>query len=307
MLHEYVPIDIGMREVKTDLLNSISLQLWLVKLLQDGRVDEEQFIKMHREYEAQIEQLMSQRKEMLEEAQKLDSIKALNEVKVFYDELKKKRELDVISEEEYKVKARSFNWEINNLNEEIRRQEEKIEFLKDASHGKSLEEVIKTKTKAENYRKTVESLKVSRGIGPKTIAVVKESLDKVLNYFEEFGEVIHKPEIRKSEIINLQEEHLDLYKPGYIRINEKKPEIHKLKVEEKKDEIKDVIIEVKEENIEKVDVVRVMCPYDDKKGDKCKVIAFGKTEVDAYHKLENHIKKHHPEKLMDIKKTYART
>jgi len=166
MLHEHVPIDIGMREVKTDLLNSISLQLWLVKLLQDGRVDEEQFIKMHREYEAQIEQLMSQRKEMLEEAQKLDSIKALNEVKVFYDELKKKRELDVISEEEYKVKARSFNWEINNLNEEIRRQEEKIEFLKDASHGKSLEEVIKTKTKAENYRKTIESLKVSRGIGP---------------------------------------------------------------------------------------------------------------------------------------------
>ncbi len=243
---------------------------------------------------------------MLEEAQNLDAIKTLNEVKVYYDELKEKRELGIISEEEYKVKAQSYIWEINNLNEEIRRQEEKIEFLKDSSHGKSLEEVIKAKTKAEEYRKAVESLKGLKGIGPETISVVKASLDKVLNYFEEFGEVIHKPEIRTSKIINLQDEHLDLYKPGYIRINEKKPETHKLKVEEIKDEIKDVIIEVKEENIEKSEIVRVMCPYSNKKGDKCKVIAFGKTEVDAYHKLENHIKKHHPEKLMDIKKIYAR-
>lgn len=306
MQYEHVPMDPGMREVQTDLMNNISLQLWLVKLLQDGRVYEDQFTKMHRKYEIQIEQLMSQRKEMLEDTQNLDLKTALNEVKIYYEELKKKRELEIISEEEYKVKAQSFEWEINSLNKEISKQEAKIEFLKDPSHGKSPEEVINTKTRAENHRKTMESLKISGDISPETLAVAKESLDKILNYFDEFDLVNHKPEIRIPKVRHIQEVHLDWYKPEFTRITKKKPEIHELKIEEEKDEIQDIIIEVKEENIEKPKNIRVMCPYDDKRGDKCKVIAFGKTKVDAYHRLENHIKKHHPEKLTDIKETYAR-
>jgi hypothetical protein len=306
MLHEHVPMDPGMIEAQTDLLNAISLQLWLIKMLQNGRVDDEQFIKMHREYEAQMDQLISQRKEMLEEAQNLDFIRDLNEVKIYYDELKKKRELGIISEEEYKVKARSFDWEINNLNEEIRRQEEKIEFLKDVSHGKHLEEVINTRTKAEDYKKALGSLKISGDVGQEVIIVTNESLDKILNYFKEFGEVNHEPEVSVPESIILQEEHLDVKKPEILMVDETKPEIQEIKVEEKIVDVKDIIIDVKEEKTVKSEVVRVMCPYHDKKGDKCKVLAFGRSEVDAYLKLENHVKKHHPEKMMDLKKTYAR-
>ena len=201
MLHEHVPMDPGMIEAQTDLLNAISLQLWLIKMLQDGRVDDEQFIKMHREYEVQMDQLISQRKEMLEEAQNLDLIRDLNEVKIYYDELKKKRELGIISEEEYKVKARSFDWEINNLNEEIYRQEAKIELLKDVLHGKPLEEVINTRTKAEDYKKALGSLKISGDVGQEVIIVANESLDKILNYFKEFGEVNHEPEVSVTESI----------------------------------------------------------------------------------------------------------
>ncbi len=288
-------MDPGLRELQTDLMNNISLQLWLVKLLQDERVEEEQFIKMHRDYETHIEQLMSQRQEMMEDAQILDLKRALNEVKVYYNELKKKRELGIISEKEYIVKAKSFDWEINNLKKEISIQEAKIEFFKNPLYGKSYEEVMHTKTKAENYRKTMESLSISREISANTVVIAKESLDKILNYFEELDVENQKPETHIPKVIHIQEEHLDRYIPEITRINIKKPEIHELKIEEeKKDEIQDIIIEVKEENIEKQKIIRVMCPYDDKKGDKCKVIAFGKTEVDAYQKLENHIKKHHP-------------
>ncbi len=319
MQYENVPMDPGMKEVQTDLMNNISLQLWLVKLLQDGRVYEDQFTKMHRKYEDQIEQLMNQRKVMLEDTQNLDLKTALNEVKIYYEELKKKRELEIISEEEYKIKAKSFEWEINYLNKEIFKQESKIEFLKDPPHGKFPEEVINMKDKAETYRKTIERLTISGEISPKAIAIAKGSLDKILNYFDEFDLINHKPEVRTPKVRHIQEVNLDWYKPEFKIITKKKPEIHKLKIEEKKDEIQDInigvkeikneiqdiIIKVKEENIEKPKNVRVICPYDDKKGDKCKVIAFGKTEVDAYNKLENHIKKYHPEKLTDIKETYA--
>lgn len=295
-----------MREAQTDLLNNISLQLWLVKLLQDGRIDEEQFIKLHGEYENQIEQLMSQRREMMEDAQILDLKKASNEVKVYYDELKKKRELGIISEEEYIVKAKSFDWEINNFEKEISTQEARIEFLKNLPSGMSFEEIMQAKTRVENYRKKMESLNVSRDIKQDTIAVVKQSLDKILKYFEEFDELNHKPEVRIPEVRLIQEEQLDRYVPEITRIKMKKPELHELRVEEKIDEIQDIIIEVKEEDVEKPKIIRVMCPYVDVKGDKCKVMAFGKTEDDAYKKLESHIKKHHPEKLTDIKETYAR-
>jgi len=306
MLHEHVPVDPTMREAQTNLLNAISLQLWLIKLLQDGRVHEEQFLKMHRKYEAQMDQFMSRRKEMLEEAQNLDLIRNLNEVKIYSDELKKKRELGIISEEEYEVKARSFDWEINHLNEEIYSQEAKIEFLKDVSHGKSLEEIFNAKTKAEDYEKALGSLIISGDINPEEIIVAKKSLDKILDYFKEFGEVNHKPEVSVPEATIIQEEDLDVSKPEIMMVDEKKLEIQEMKVEDNIDEIKDVIIDVKKEKIIKPEIVRVMCPYNDKEGNKCKVIAFGKSEVDAYRKLENHVKKHHTEKLMDIKKTYAR-
>ncbi len=306
MLHEHVPMDPGMIETRTNLLNAISLQLWLIKMLQYGRVDDEQFIKMHREYEAQIDQLLSQRKEMLEEAQNLDLIKDLNEVKVYYDELKKKRELGIISEEEYKVKARSFDWEINNLNEEIYRQEAKIELLKDVSHGKLLEEVINTKTNAEDYKKALSSLKISGDVGQEVVIVANKSLDKILSYFKEFGEVDHEPEVSVPEPIILQEEHLEVKKPEILMVDETKPEIQEIKIEEKLVDVKDTIIDVKEDTTVKSEVVRVMCPYHDIKGDKCKVLAFGRSEVDAYRKLEDHVKKHHPEKMMDLKKIYAR-
>ena len=242
MQYEHVPMDPGMREVQTDLMNNISLQLWLVKLLQDGRVYEDQFTKMHRKYENQIEQLMSQRKEMLEDTQNLDLKTVLNEVKIYYEELKKKRELEIISEEEYNVKAKSFEWEINFLNKEISKQEAKIEFLKDPSHGKFPEEVINAKTRAETYRKTMEKLTISGDISPKTIAVVKESLNKILNYFDEFDLVNHKPEIRTPKVKHIQEIHLDWYKPEFTKITKKKPGIHELKIEEEKDEKQDIII-----------------------------------------------------------------
>ncbi len=306
MLHEDVPMDPGMIKAQSDLFNFISLQLWLIKMLQDGRVDEEQFKKMHREYEARVDQLISQRKEMLEEAQNLDHVKALNEVKIYYDELKKKRELGIISEDEYKVKARLFDWEIKNLNEEIYRQEAKIELLKDVSHGKSREEVFNTKTKTEDYKKALGSLKISGDVKHEAIIVAEDSLDKILSYFNEFGEMDYEPEIRVHEAVILQEEHLSVYKPEIMSFDEQVSEIQEIKVDKIFDDAKDRIINVKEKTIEKSEVLRVMCPYNDNKGDKCRVIAFGRSEADAYRKLETHVQKHHPERLMDIKKTYAR-
>jgi hypothetical protein len=46
----------------------------------------------------------------------------------------------------------------------------------------------------------------------------------------------------------------------------------------------------------------IRCPFTDKEGKKCKVVAFGRTDYDAYIKLEKHVSKSHPEKLEEYKK-----
>ena len=49
----------------------------------------------------------------------------------------------------------------------------------------------------------------------------------------------------------------------------------------------------------------VECPYLNSKGERCGVVAFGRTEAEAYRKLEAHVAKRHPEKLKEFKEAHA--
>lgn len=55
------------------------------------------------------------------------------------------------------------------------------------------------------------------------------------------------------------------------------------------------------ESREEPKIVRVECPYLNDKGESCGVVAFGPTETSAYKRLEDHIAKHHPDKLKEFK------
>ena len=55
------------------------------------------------------------------------------------------------------------------------------------------------------------------------------------------------------------------------------------------------------ENSEKPKLKHLECPYFNIKGEKCRVVAFSRTEASAYKKLEAHIAKKHPNKLNEFK------
>ena len=55
--------------------------------------------------------------------------------------------------------------------------------------------------------------------------------------------------------------------------------------------------------VESKPLVRVECPYTTSKGKKCGKLVFGRSETDAYKKLEAHVAKKHPDKLEEFRES----
>jgi hypothetical protein len=178
-------IDPKLREVQEGLLQSISLKLWLVNLLQRGGIDEEQFIKMFDEYEAQISGHLKSREKLLDQEPEIESLeKSLSEAKVYLEELKMKREIGKISEEEYRAKAPAFKWEINHYRERIADGERDIEYLEDLTRVMPMEDIIDTTAKLEECKRDMDSQGLSGDISAETTKRVKESLARTLEFME---------------------------------------------------------------------------------------------------------------------------
>lgn len=319
MQHQHVHPEPLIDDLKSKLMSNISLQLWLIGLLQDGGCDEYQFIRMSKSYEDETESLMKQHETMLKNARDMSPLeKALKEVKVYYEELKMKKEIGAISEEEYRVKARLFEWEISNYEKEISSRKTKIKLLEEPSQKMSQEKIIRMKQKIEDYKRVINNPESLREINPNTINLVKGALDKFSTYFEEIKPMYQQP-LTKSPVIT--EKKID--KQNWIIPKIKKTEIEEQKILDSVDikveeadwnihEIEEIKVEPqkfhvdieKETETKKPQIIRIECPYDNMKGGKCEVIAFGKTEIDAYRKLESHIKKHHSKRLEEFKKEY---
>jgi len=175
------------REVIENLIKIVSLELWLVNLLQEGETREEQFNSIFDGYSTRFKISMNLRRELLSRAKDLDSIeRALNEAKVNIAELEMKKTLDDISAEEYEVKAPAFKWDIAKHEEEISIRKREIEFLEDLTLLMPAEKITRMKEMAENCYDRQESLEKSCYIGAETAKKVKSSLDEVLACLDGF-------------------------------------------------------------------------------------------------------------------------
>ena len=178
-------IDPKLREVQEGLLQSISLKLWLVNLLREGGIDEEQFIKMFDEYEAQISGHLKSREKLLDQEPEIESLeKSLSEAKVYLEELEMKRKIGKISEEEYRAKAPAFEWEINHYGERIADGERDIEYLEDLTRAMPMEDIVETMAKLEKCKRDMDSQGLSGDISAETTKRVKESVARTLEFLE---------------------------------------------------------------------------------------------------------------------------
>jgi len=178
------------REVMENLIKNISLKLWLVNLLQQGKVREEQFNRLFDGYSNRFKLSMNRRKEMLKRARDLEPIvKALNEASVNLSELEMKKTIGDISDEEYQVKAPAFKWDISKHEKEISVRKREIEFLVDLTLTTSTEKISRMKEMTENCYGVMESLEKSCDISSETATKVKMSLEEILTCLEGFGDV----------------------------------------------------------------------------------------------------------------------
>jgi len=101
--------DPALKELLKDLLNSLSLKLWSVSLLVEGRVKEDHFVKLFEGYSERLMHHTRRRDELLARTRDLEPLEmALNEAKVGLGELEVRRTIGDLQEGEFEAKAPAY-------------------------------------------------------------------------------------------------------------------------------------------------------------------------------------------------------
>jgi hypothetical protein len=174
-------------EMQHGFLQSISMKLWLINMLQERGMEEEQFNKMFDNYEALFSCFSSRREKILSQLKDVSSLEtSLGKAKVYFEELKMKKTIGKVTEEEYEVKTKALEWDIKYYEEEISRRNKDVEFLMDLPRVMSVEEVNKLKSMAERCRWAMDNFESSNKISSGSAIKVRESLHNTLDILEAF-------------------------------------------------------------------------------------------------------------------------
>ncbi len=174
-------------EMQQGFLQSISMKLWLINYLQERGIEEEQFNKMFDTYEALFSCFSNRRGKILNQLKDVSSLEiSLGKAKVYFEELKMKKTIGKVSDEEYDVKTKALEWDINYYEEEISKRNKDIEFLMDLPSVMSIEEVNKLKSMAEKCRWAMDNFESTNRISSESAKKVRESLHNTLDILESF-------------------------------------------------------------------------------------------------------------------------
>ncbi len=173
------PTGSSMKGLTKELMNGMSLKLWSINLLLEGRVNEDHFNRLFDNYQTRLEQSTRRRNEMLERARDLGAIEtALNEARVSLGELEIRKSIGDLREGEYEAKAPAYNWDILHYEEELSKRKKEITLLEDLTHAVPSEEITNMKEMAEKADRALEDLKNSGKISSETASRIKATLDE---------------------------------------------------------------------------------------------------------------------------------
>ncbi|KON29530.1 hypothetical protein AC482_06220 [miscellaneous Crenarchaeota group-15 archaeon DG-45] len=186
----FLEVDPIVKGAMVDLMKSISLRLWLVDMLLEGRIEEDHFNRLFDANMARLKLCMGRRNELLEQARDLEPIeRALNESKVALAELEMKRAIGDISEGEYRAKLPALRWDIDKHEDEIAKKKREAVLLEDLTRVMSLGKIARMREMAgscrEALRAPARSLGKSCRISSETAAKVKASLKETLACLED--------------------------------------------------------------------------------------------------------------------------
>jgi hypothetical protein len=178
--------DSSMKGLTKDLMNGMSLKLWSINLLLEGRVNEDHFNRLFDNYQARLEQSTRRRNELLERASDLGSIEtALNEARVGLGELEIRKSIGDLREGEYEAKAPAYNWDILHYEEELSKRNKEIALLEDLTRAVPSEEIANMKEMAEKAGGALDDLKRSGKISSETASKIKTTLDETKAFLKD--------------------------------------------------------------------------------------------------------------------------
>jgi hypothetical protein len=168
------------KEVMENLAKNITLKIRLVRLLRDGQVKEETFKKLFDSYVEQGRIWVSRRDDTVRRFKAdIDRMEeALVTARKDFELLEIRRNIGDANDEEYKVKAPAYKWDIEHLEEEIKNRKGGILYVANLSKLVPEEEIVELEKMAETDYTELDRID---DITAETIAKMKETLAESLN------------------------------------------------------------------------------------------------------------------------------
>jgi hypothetical protein len=168
------------KEVMENLAKNITLKIRLVRLLRDGQVKEETFKKLFDSYVEQGRIWVSRRDDTVRRFKAdIDRMEeALITARKDFELLEIRRNIGDANDEEYKVKAPAYKWDIEHLEEEIKNRKGGILYVANLSKLVPEEEIVELEKMAETDYTELDRID---DITAETIAKMKETLAESLN------------------------------------------------------------------------------------------------------------------------------
>jgi len=174
------------KQLTKELLNVISLKLWSIDLLLEGRVEESHFNRIFEGYLSRSDECMKQRDEMLKRIDDVKGIKkALEEVKVGLGELEIRKSIGDLREGEYEAKAPAYQWDILHYEEALSKKREEVDLLMDLTKVVSMEVINDMKERTRNADAAIDNIEKSGKIGSETIARIRSAMEETMNFLDD--------------------------------------------------------------------------------------------------------------------------
>jgi len=173
-------------ELNRDIINCISLKLWSVNLLLEGKIDEAQFNELYEGYYTRFQQGMDRRKALLEQTQDIETFKRLlNQARVSLEELEKRKSLDDLYHGEYEAKAPAYIWDVQHYRDRANARSMEIAYLKDLTKVISADEIAGMKEMTEKLLHVLDNLEFTENVSNETMVSVRRSLEEIIAFIED--------------------------------------------------------------------------------------------------------------------------
>ena len=173
-------------ELNRDIINCISLKLWSVNLLLEGKIDEAQFNELYEGYYTRYQQGMDRRTALLEQPQDLETVEnLLMQARVSLEELEKRKSLDDLCHGEYEAKVPAYIWDIQHYIDTAYARSMEIAYLKDLTKVISADEIAGMKEMTEKLLHILDNLEFTENVNDETLASVRRSLEEIIAFIED--------------------------------------------------------------------------------------------------------------------------